>query len=162
MVNKKGAKAERAPELPSEVQEEFLGIRAKRRRILISTILVIVLIGIIYIIFSLFSIKSCDTEQCFIERANLCKQTTFEQDFAGSTVLYTTKDCVLTKEITEFSGDEPIEIVELFKGKKMQCYYEKDNFNELLIEDLTSGIEDCEGELKDAIYELRIAQLALE
>jgi len=49
-------------------------------------------------------------------------------------------------------------VVALFDGREMSCSYENGNFKQELTDGLVGGIEGCSGELKDAIYELRIAQ----
>jgi hypothetical protein len=65
---------------------------------------------------------------------------------------------VLTKGLEEISELEPGKVREAFQGKKMRCEYEWGSFDETLIESLPSGVGKCEGELKRALYALRIIE----
>ena len=107
---------------------------------------------------------NCDYDNdCFIEKADNCKSAVVRSTIGDGTIVkYTTKDCTLTKEIERFSATEPQQVKDFFKNKKMTCKYEKQDFNGAMLYGLSIGIEDCEGQLKDAIEELRLAQLALE
>lgn len=97
-------------------------------------------------------------KQCFIEQANNCAKTSVKEDIAGSTILYYARECKLKKKIDEFAEDEAEEVEAFLRGRTMECMYEQGNFDEELINGLLGGIEQCDGELKEAIYELRIAQ----
>ncbi|MBW2996264.1 hypothetical protein KY332_03115 [Candidatus Woesearchaeota archaeon] len=100
---------------------------------------------------------------CFIEKANQCKKATVRNTIGDNSIIkYTTEDCILTKEIDKFSETEPEDVITFFKNKKMTCPYIENNFNTLLIEGLSTGMDDCEGELKQAILKLQLAELALE
>lgn len=105
--------------------------------------------------------KNCSDIECFFEAANECKDARIQIKAEGSTLEFTSKDCMLTKEIVDFSEDEPEVIVNLFKGKTMSCSYEK-NFLDREWLSLLGGIENCQGELKELIYEVRLAQLELK
>lgn len=121
-----------------------------------------ILIGVIILIY-IFIPKTtdCKTDKiCFVEKANECKKAVLRDTIVeGTTVKYTTKNCILTKTIEEFSEAEPEEVTTFFKDKEMACPYTKTAFDASWIEGLSFGIEQCEGQLKDAILELRLAQL---
>ncbi len=97
-------------------------------------------------------------KQCFISSVGDCGKATLLEDMQGSTIKYYTRDCVLKKKIDEFSQSEPEDVVAFLEGRTMSCPYQQGNFNEELINGILGGIENCDGELKEAIYELRIAQ----
>jgi hypothetical protein len=99
--------------------------------------------------------------QCFLDKANNCEASILKEDLQGSIVRYeSSTDCKLTKRFERFSDTEPEEIEILFKQKDMTCTYSQGNLDPDLVS-LVGGIEFCEGNLKDSIYELRLAQIAL-
>jgi hypothetical protein len=106
------------------------------------------------IIVLMFLNKPCTSADCFVNRANSCGTASFQKPFAGSTVEYRVKDCVLEKEFVQFGNDEPPEIVDAFKGKVLSCPYTKGKFNESFIADLTTGYASCTGDLKQLIVEI--------
>lgn len=117
----------------------------------------------IFVIYPSVSAADCGFDKsCFAERADNCKASVVKEDLYGSTILYeSSKDCVLTKTIEELDISEPFEVKLLFEGKEMECPYSKEQYNPDWSADLVGGIDNCEGELKEAIYNLRIAQIAL-
>jgi hypothetical protein len=135
----------------------------KTKRELIPIIGIGFVIIIAFIIISVIpTTEGCGYDKaCFIAKANNCEESVVREDLQGSTILYkSSNDCVITKSFEEFSESEPEEIKLLFGNKDMACTYEKNNLNEDFVS-LVGGIEFCDGELKDSIYELRLAQIAL-
>jgi hypothetical protein len=102
-----------------------------------------------------------EDKDCFIALSNECGKGTVKEVFGGSIVRYTTKNCVLEKRIESFDTAEPEEIKQLFRNKNMRCRYEEGSYNAELVDSLLGGIGDCEGELRDIIFEMRIAQEAI-
>jgi hypothetical protein len=135
-----------------KVRKEFIPI------LLIGAVVIIAFIVISIIPFA----EGCGYDKsCFIDAANKCEETVVREDLDGSTILYrSTENCAIIKEFEDFSGSEPEEVQLLFEGKQMSCTYTMDNLNEDFVS-LVGGIEFCDGELKQAIYELRLAQIAL-
>lgn len=128
-------------------------------------VMVIILAGIGYLIYlALPKGTDCGNDKaCFILNANECKSAVFRDDMApGTTIKYSTKDCMLTRGIEKFNETEPVEVVSFFENKQMACSYTKNNFDATLLDGLSIGMENCEGDLKDAVIELRLAQLSLE
>lgn len=126
---------------------------------------IISLIAIVLIIyFALPSATDCSNDRtCFAEKANSCSNVVMTETIGDGTIVkYSAKDCVLTKKIETFASTEPAEVVTFFKGKEMTCKYNMNNFDVNMISGLSIGIDNCEGALKDAIIELRLAQLELE
>lgn len=120
--------------------------------------LVIIALGIgIYLalpsISSLFS-KTCLDDNCFITAANSCENARLSKADAGGIFSYSTKECVLTKTMAKMNDSEPPEIKTLLGGKSMTCPYSAGDFNEEWITALSLGIDECSGDLKDAINEL--------
>jgi len=106
---------------------------------------------------------NCDDSACFEQRANNCEVVEMQGTIGDGTIVkYEAQDCVLTKSISSFSETEPQEVIDFFGEKKMTCEYSKDNFDETWVQGLALGVDSCDGELKDSIIELRIAQLSLE
>ncbi|MBI2136407.1 hypothetical protein HYU06_05010 [Candidatus Woesearchaeota archaeon] len=124
-----------------------------------------------------FSVKDCRQDKnCFIAEARKCNGAVYSQDLEGSVIEFSSGEftaeeaaaavdngnCILTKRFKSFSAAEPKEIKDLFEDLEMTCSYRKESFNQSVVNDLVAGIETCDGLLKDAIYELRIAQIELE
>ncbi|MEA3430759.1 MAG: hypothetical protein U9R08_05780 [Nanoarchaeota archaeon] len=124
-------------------------------------IIVVALIIVIVLITS-SGVKNCIDDACFIQEAQKCGKATLFKDEVGSSIKYEIKsECVLEKSISEFADDEPVEIINLFGNKVMTCPYIEQGFNVELIDSVVSGIDSCNGELKDAIFELKLAQYEL-
>ena len=125
--------------------------------------LAIVVIAVIAVLFASSKPQGCSRD-CFIKKADNCENAVLREKLANTTTIikYKAENCNLIKTIESFDKAEPEEIISLFKGKEMSCSYEKNDFNEEIINGLVGGIEDCSGDLKDAIYELRIAQYGME
>jgi hypothetical protein len=125
--------------------------------------LVLFIILIVFLFVSLFSgTNACTDSTCFIEKAQNCNPSTLTIDEVGSKVLLEIKsDCTLEKSISEFGPDEPTEVIVLFQNKKMSCSYTQGGFDETWISSLVAGIDSCAGDLKDAIFELKLAQYEL-
>jgi hypothetical protein len=130
------------------------------------TAAIIILILIIALPVYFFWPKSADCGQdkvCFIDKANNCGKAAVRETIGTGTIItYATNNCVLTKSVETFAGDEPEDVVTFFKGKSMSCEYEKGSFDSILVDGISTGIDLCEGDLKDAILELRLAQISLE
>lgn len=111
-------------------------------------ITIIVILAVIPVFFIIFS-DLCDSKQCFAERAADGKTATYREVLFGSEIEYTYKDNQITTKFISFSADEPIIVVELLSNKEMVCPYRG-------IEsiDLFSGMEFCQGPLRDALFEL--------
>ena len=118
-----------------------------------------ILVGILLIALPREAV-SCGNEACFQDAANACAPATLRLSTTTNAVYsYETKNCGMTKRIESF-GSEPQAIQDLLQGKEMTCTFEKNAFDPALLT-LAGGIEHCNGSLKDAIVELRIAQLSL-
>ena len=121
-------------------------------------IIMIIPIIVLFLIFLLTT--KCDLD-CFIERANNCESAKSFTMLEGNKISLSTKDCTLTKEITEFDENEPYELVSLLENKEMVCNYNKGEFTTELLT-LAGKIELCKGDLKDALINIRVAQIELE
>jgi len=122
---------------------------------------IIILIAAVYFlapyipgVISSISSKSCATQACFITAADSCSAVKMQQVEAGSLFSYSEKGCILTKTLKTMNETEPAEMKDLLEGKSLTCAYTSGDFNENWINTLSIGIENCSGELKDAIDEL--------
>lgn len=98
---------------------------------------------------------TCESEACFIERANGCLPTTYRSELAGSTILYQVKDCTLYKSLNEFGPDEPEVVKEFFSNKEMRCPITQNAFDSIYLDGIVGGMDNCEGSLKNAILQLQ-------
>ncbi len=116
-------------------------------------ILIIVLLAVYFMNSS--PAEKCDNLDCFIANADECKSTTYLETSEIGTIKYSiSADCILTKEIVELSENEDSFLKNALKGKKMECTYSKGNFNGQWVISMIEGLEDCSGDLKDAVANL--------
>lgn len=119
-------------------------------------------IGLLFAIIVSLSINTgdksdiCDDMDCFIYKANQCEPVIYEETNEMGNIMYYTKtddagNCVLRKVIMELSKNEDPIIKKVLENKGMECTYTKGNFNGQWVTSMTEGLEDCNGELKDAI-----------
>lgn len=114
----------------------------------------IIIVAFVLVLF-LFQEKNCNYDkQCFIESALKGDSVSVKEEIIGSTLEYEFDGTTLIKRFVSFDSTEPQEVQDLLKGKKMTCTF--DTFDETIIDGIFGGIEYCEGELKDVVYELSI------
>lgn len=122
----------------------------------------LVIIGIVIVVALLYLLmprspkaEKCNDLDCFITNANECNSTTYLETSEIGTIKYSiANNCTLTKEIVELSENEDPFLKKALQGKKMECIYSKGNFNGQWIISLIEGLEDCQGDLKEAIANL--------
>ncbi len=119
---------------------------------LILAVFIVVVSVILFIPYS----SSCNNKECFIESANLCDKASFSQEEGTITVEYSTEDCILTKKVIALDDSEPDEVKELFIDQEMKCRYAQDNFDPYMIDGFLNEVDQCEGALKDLIFQIRL------
>lgn len=98
----------------------------------------------------------CKDMDCFIAKANQCEPAVYEETTDMGKIMYYIKtddagNCVLRKVITELSENEDPIIKKVLEDKGVECTYTKGNFNGQWMTSMVKGLEDCQGELKDAL-----------
>ena len=135
-------------------------LKRKSRLLYIIPVLIIIAVGVYFALafilssISIFFSEVCTTQECFISAANNCENVKMQQVEAGSLFEYSAKSCIMEKTLKTINETEPVEMKDLLEGKSLTCSYAQNNFNENWVKTLSIGIEDCSGELKDAIDEL--------
>jgi hypothetical protein len=133
---------------PVKIREE------KPRRLWIFGFLAVLLIIVVVFGLAYVAPTECDTEACFVSKANKCMAATFMNQIEGTTFYYETNNCVLTKKIQNLDPSEPQAIVDAFLGKSMTCKFNRNDFSPLFLNSITGYLEACEGPLKDKILEV--------
>lgn len=134
-------------------------------RVTIAIIILIILIsGAAYGISLIWPEAAADCgydRVCFVFYADDCQKAVLREEVTGGTIIkyQSSSRCTVTKSIETFGTAEPEEVVDAFKGKKMVCSYERNNFDPLIAEGISLGLNYCQGELRDAIIDLRSALL---
>lgn len=127
-------------------------------------LVIISVVAILFVISLLFwfakaGVTDCKDQQCFFDMANQCKSAVLIVDEAGTIYKFeSSSDCTFTKTITQISETEPEDIINLFEGKSLNCEYIKNDFETKWVTTLLGGLDRCTGPLKEAFYELTIAQ----
>ncbi len=128
----------------------------------IAILIICFVILISYLLPSLSQIDCGNDVDCFVENANKCQTSLLEINEDGTISTYKIEEgCVFHREYTQLSDNEPEIMKDLFEGKSLTCNYVEKNFNEEWVDSITQGIEECDGELVDAIYALIAAQIEL-
>jgi hypothetical protein len=98
-------------------------------------------------------------KDCFITNAQSCNPSILELDDGGTITTYEVNEaCVMVRTMTKLAESEPQEVKLLFENRSMVCTYSRGQFDVNLVNTITRGLENCDGSLKDSIYELIIAQ----
>lgn len=139
------------PEIPETKPIPVKTREEKPRRLWIFGFLAVLLIVVVVFGLAYVAPTQCDTEACFISKANKCMAATFTNQIEGTTIYYETNNCVLTKKIQALDPSEPQAIVDAFLGKSMTCKFNKNDFSPLFLNSITGYLEVCDGPLKDSI-----------
>lgn len=119
-------------------------------------LLIVILMGFAFI-FSLNSGTTCKNAGCFVTGAKQCMTVNYQETTEFGTFKYTAKldnelhKCVFTKEIVKLSANDDPFLKAALEGKQMQCAYAKGEFNGQWVTSQIEGLEDCNGELKEAV-----------
>lgn len=125
----------------------------RKTAILVFVVLIICALFFLAYYFGIFA-KSCDSSACFIDAASSCRSAKFTQDEGGNILSYRTRGCILIKSAGTLNESESPEMAELFKGKSMECKITNGAFDAQLVNTLSFGLENCEGDLKTSILEI--------
>ena len=99
----------------------------------------------------------CSDATCFIAAANNCEDMNVTLIGNIATFAYTSSSsCVFTKTLVQVDANETQQMKDFLNGKSMICTYEKGKFNPGLVTSLVEGMENCTGDLKDAVSQLLI------
>ncbi len=113
-------------------------------------VLIVVLLAVL--LFLLPGQNLCKTDECFIEAANECKPAILEKKIATADIRLEIKEgCVLNKKIIDMEEAEPEEVRNLFIGAEMNCNYDKGQFDDTYVEQISGNLGFCEGTLVDAV-----------
>jgi hypothetical protein len=100
---------------------------------------------------------TCSDAACFIAAANNCEDMNVTLRGSVATFAYTSsQSCVFTKTLVSVDANETQQMKDFLEGKSMTCIYERGKFNPGLVTSLVDGMEDCIGDLKDALGQLLI------
>ncbi|MDO8558678.1 MAG: hypothetical protein Q7S09_05900 [bacterium] len=108
-------------------------------------------------IYTAYVPKSCETAECFIEAANRCRWVEYDHLDKGFTFwrYSAPAGCGRFEKTAAIIGSgEPAWMKEFLEDKSLSCTYTRGEFNEQWVTSLVFGLEDCQGELKEAIGQL--------
>lgn len=97
---------------------------------------------------------ACNAKDCFVAAANNCSNISIQATEPFGTVKYSSSGCVFTKTIVSLNQNESADLRAALTGKSLTCIYEKGKFDSGWLSSLVSGIENCEGDLKEIISQL--------
>lgn len=121
--------------------------------------LIVGVIGLVLIIFYARIPTKCTDLKCFVAKADQCTPATYEETTTVGTIDYTIStgsgdSCALTKQVIALDKKENDLIKKLLENKLMVCIYVKNQFNGQWMTSMIEGLDNCEGELKDAVGRL--------
>jgi len=119
---------------------------------------VLVILALLIIFYARIPTKCVDLK-CFVAKANNCMPATYEETTAIGTIDYSVSansgdSCALTKQVVALDKKENDFVKKLLENKLMVCIYSKNQFNGQWITSLIEGLDNCEGNLKDAVGQL--------
>jgi hypothetical protein len=117
-------------------------------------LVILALILLAYLYSSYLFRTTCNSDECFILKANSCSPVKIEKTIAGSLYQLSENKCITTKTLVQMNSTEPSGLKSLIEGKSLQCVYGPGNFDRNLLNSVSLGIENCSGELKDSLDEI--------
>ncbi|VVB74014.1 Uncharacterised protein [uncultured archaeon] len=97
---------------------------------------------------------TCSSKDCFAPAANNCSDISIQVTEVFGTMKYSSSGCVFTKTMISLNQNESADMKKALEGKSLSCVYEKGKFDSGWLSSLVAGIENCSGNLKDAIGQL--------
>lgn len=131
------------------------------RKFLLILLVIIAAIGVLLTAWYVAPQGTCVEQSCFAETANRCGSATHAGEVTGTTVQHHVENCRYTRTVITLSPDEPPEVRELLMGKSLACAYVEGAFNQHWLTTFSLDLEDCTGDLKDAIAAIVQAQQEL-
>jgi len=110
-------------------------------------VFILFVLGLSILSVLLTSSPLCKDEGCFLEKSNDCENVIFYKKINNVLFSFHSNECTVIKRVerVDFSG----EIGRLMKGKEMSCFYNKEEFDESLLDSLGGDLDKCSGEYKN-------------
>jgi len=127
---------------------------SKTRYLFIFILALVIIAAITYFLYTTYNKEPvvCTDLGCFLEQAANCEPAIYTTKIATATIELKIKPgCKLIKKILGLDSDEAAEIRAFFTGKEMTCSYDKGAFNPVLAKQISGPLDDCTGNLVDAI-----------
>ncbi len=117
---------------------------------------VLILLGLLIIFYARSVPAKCTDLKCFLNKANQCAPATYEETTDIGTIDYSVKagvdnGCTLTKQVVTLDNKENALVKKLLEGKQLECIYLKNQFNGQWMTSMIEGLDNCFGDLKDAV-----------
>lgn len=131
------------------------------------TIIILIIIFLIaYILFfsNLIKKKCGEDQNCFNIMTQKCKASTFYTVKDGNYYKYIIKGsknnaCLINVKLEKMAIGSPVDLINSFEGKDMNCYIPKDRLTNLSLLNMENFLNHCSGPLKESIYELMIKKM---
>jgi len=120
---------------------------------------VLILLAILAIFYARVVPTQCVDRKCFVTKADQCAPATYEETTAIGTINYSVSagsggSCTLTKQVIALDKKENDIIKKLLENKLLVCVYPKNQFNSQWLTSMIEGLDNCYGDLKDAVGRL--------
>ena len=100
---------------------------------------------------------ACIDTACFLVAAVDCQDMNVTLKGSVATFAYSSsQSCVLTKTLVSVDTNDTQAMKDFLQGKSMACPYQKGRFDPGLVTSMVDGMENCTGDLKDALSEMLI------
>lgn len=132
-------------------------VSKRGRKVVIGIIIFLLALSAIPTIYSIFVPKTCHTAECFFAAANDCRKAKLELvDDANILWNFSVEAfCGGFKKTLVFLDEKEIaDMKKLLEGKSLSCDYKQGNFDKRWLTSLIFGLENCQGELKEAVGQL--------
>lgn len=131
------------------------------------TFMIIGIIAVAFIVIYSSGIikKNCEQDvSCFKEALDGCKTAKLVTQKNNNVYSYVIepsfrKDCVVSIKLEKAAAGSSSEFRKLVEGKSMKCSIPKDSVNATFLDDFSSVVGSCTGQLKEGLYELIIQRM---
>ena len=99
---------------------------------------------------------ACTTQDCFVQAANACTQSTYTASEPYGTIVFeTSNNCTYTEKIVNINSNTPA-LKAVLENTSMDCIYYKGSFDADWIKYPVLSAMNCKGELRDALGALSL------
>lgn len=103
------------------------------------------------------AIIECDDVHCFVHHGKNCLPATYktkDPPITGMTIYQEVQpDCTLTREVVQVAPNEA-DVIKDLQGLRMECHYQRGNFNPRYGDTIIGMPTQCKGPLMDKIRQI--------
>ena len=127
-------------------------------------IILVLMVSLVVSIYFYYPIDCKDDKDCFINEAQVCSRSKVIDYKEGNQFIYEIKskqgqDCIFYVKLNKMKEGTDYNLVNLLEGKEMLCKLPLEEFSKNPLADTNDIIDNCSGNLKEALQQLTIERL---